>query len=394
MDDLMFERIDILRLSGVDSLLGLEFSDSGVKVVELAKRGNLLNKFKAAFSVRSSFEVNFNPADSLQSRAEALAGVLEQHNVKCRKGFATIPPEHVRVAEATLPPSADRPDEWITDHLDEILKLPIQPHEITFAYERLADDTEARLRIAFVRKEYLDGLLDVCKHAKVELTGMGLAGEGGVTGALPGIDKSNIGPATAAFRGFFPHTGKIDFLPKTMRESFETGTFSSLFQRTVITCGVLSIALLIIPFLGSQYLSIRETENEEKLLAMGRAYSEVQSLERQVEELRRQVSSEGRNFGRSDVTRLLHAMAKSAPEGLWFTSLTYSEEPSSNLTIRVLGYARAGTEISTFMKNLERNRISRNLRLVRSEHMNERSQAMVAKSVPRSFVLYEIIVDP
>jgi Tfp pilus assembly protein PilN len=387
----MTSTIDIARLAGVNSYLGLEFSDSGVRIVELMKHGSMLNRFKCRFTVRASESVVFSPEEDREARGNRIGLALEKQSIKTRRAIIGIPSSHTKTAEVALPASVENVDEWIVDHLDEVLRLPISLADIRFAYQLIQDRDARRARVAFVRKHHLDDLREICKHAGLEVAGIRLPASDRdvpqLVGSIHGLAEQDRLPALLALHGFFP--GSFDFLTGEERAAMEASKYKSLFQRTVIAAGSVLMFLLLIPFLAVQILNMREAAIEEQILAMGPAYSEIKLLEQQVETLRAQASQEAAGVNRSDVSRLSYGLAKSAPEGLWFLKVNVSES-----AVRIIGYARSSDQIATFMRNIQRDRVGTEVSLVRTEHSTERKLTMSVKNIPSTAVAFELKMTP
>lgn len=382
-------RVDIPRLAGVTSFLGLEFSDSVVRVTELVKHGSLLHRYKCRFTVRVSASAELPQERDLRKWGEIIGVLLEKNSVKTRRAVIGIAPSSGKFVDVTMPSTVENVDEWISDHVDEVLKLPIAPTDIRFAYQKHHDGGDGRICVAFVRKRHLDDLRAMCEQAGLDIVGIRVtpseSSQPELVQSINELTKEYHPAALLAVQGFFPESGSFDFLSGDEKASMETSMYKSLFQRTVVATGMLLVFLLLLPFVISQAIDFKEAAIEEHVLAMGPAYGEVKLLERQVENLRNQISRGQAGANRSDVSRFLYGLATSAPDGVWFSKLNVSESGA-----RVMGYARSSDQIASFMRSLEENRVTNHVSLVRTEHSAERRLTVSVKNVPPAVISFEL----
>jgi len=71
----VFKRIDLERLSGLTSVLGIDIDGDDAFVVELTRRGSVLSRYSGSFVSLRSLPVRF-PGLRLQAKGEAPEGSL------------------------------------------------------------------------------------------------------------------------------------------------------------------------------------------------------------------------------------------------------------------------------------------------------------------------------
>jgi hypothetical protein len=144
--------IDIQRLAGISTILGIDLTEQRAHVVELQKHGSLLNRFRATFRPLLSFTCDFSPNSSVAERAAILKRALAAHQVKTKFAVSGIQSIGVKVVTATIPAGTSNLDEWIREHRDKLLKLPVSAGQIIHAFEIIErSDSGIVVEITFLK---------------------------------------------------------------------------------------------------------------------------------------------------------------------------------------------------------------------------------------------------
>ena len=183
----ILKRIDLPRLSGINRLLGIHCTDDSVRVVELEKRGSFLNRFKAAFQPVCSFELALHENASTAERARDLVQALHRHGVRTRHAVVGIQSKGVKNVVASVQSSVKNLDEWIGEHHEKLLKLPLPLSEVSYAYEVLtSSDAGPTVEITFVRKTDIEDQVRFVELAGLQPLAVGAGTRDALT-ALVGV---------------------------------------------------------------------------------------------------------------------------------------------------------------------------------------------------------------
>lgn len=188
------KNIDILKLAGKRRVLGVDITDRRVRVVELESRGNPFNKFRSHFRAITSFCAEFNPDESLAVRANKLRDILRQKAIRTKLAVSSIQSLGVKSITTEIPSNVTNLSEWISEHSERLLKVPISSRDITFEYEILGKSENSRsVEVTFVRNSDLAEHKRFFKEAGLELSSLGAARRdsqnalwGEMTSASPG----------------------------------------------------------------------------------------------------------------------------------------------------------------------------------------------------------------
>src|SRR5947209_11484381 len=131
-------RIDLKKLAGLKHILGVDLIDSTVRIVELKNRGNALNKFKPVFEVVKYFSHELDPRASTQERADTLRAHLIAQKVASIFAVTSLQSFGTKITTAEVPNDIENIDEWLGEHSDKLLKLPVPQDQIIRQHEVLA----------------------------------------------------------------------------------------------------------------------------------------------------------------------------------------------------------------------------------------------------------------
>jgi len=101
-----------------------------------------------------------------------------------------------------------------------------------------------------------------------------------------GLESRFALAAGLAVRGFLPGIKSVEFLSQERAEKHKSTLARSLLNRTVLVCGVLTLLLLVLPFLASLYVEERTSELDEELARSGESSAQLTTLERRVSYLK------------------------------------------------------------------------------------------------------------
>ncbi len=179
-----FKNIDINRLAGVGTIIGVDRTAGRIRCVVLRRKGSPFNRFSAGFKVIDSFTVDSEPRATIERQAESLRADLAERKLKARYAVSTVRSMGVKVVTATVPRSVDDIGAWILERTDKLLRLPVPADQIVFRFEildRMADGT--LVEITFVRKNEIDEHTAFFSKAGLDLIALG-AGARDVSNAV------------------------------------------------------------------------------------------------------------------------------------------------------------------------------------------------------------------
>ncbi len=163
-------RLDLQRLSGIRRVMGIDLSESHARVVELERRGNPFDRFRAKFRPVSSFSCDLGSLSRPEERGLVLKEQLGARGVSCRLAVVGIHGRGVRTTIATVPPGTGDIHEWIREHEEKLLKLPVHTGEVSFRFTPLESSTQSpTVEITFVRRNELEAAALTVKSAGLEL---------------------------------------------------------------------------------------------------------------------------------------------------------------------------------------------------------------------------------
>jgi Tfp pilus assembly PilM family ATPase len=170
---MLFKALDLLRLAGIDTILGIDLTEHRARVVELQKRGPLFNRFRATFKPIQSFSCEFNPTAPLAERAAILKRSLAEHRITSRFAVSSIQTMGVKVVTATVPAGASKIDEWITEQRERLLKLPVSVGQIVHGFEILdQSESGSLIEVSFVRTSDVETYRGFYEQAGLTLLGL------------------------------------------------------------------------------------------------------------------------------------------------------------------------------------------------------------------------------
>lgn len=198
------EKINTLRLSGIQTILGVDIFKNRIRVAELKPHGGIVNKFRSTYTAVDSFSFDFQEGLSVSERGRFLGGELKKKGVKTRFCVSTIRSMNSRTVIADIPieasdgSSGDVIQSWIRENYEKLVRVPIPLDQLVFDYDIISADTSSvRCEISFVRVSERDEILELAKAAGLHLLTLGLGVRDSEIGFLVSGDDSRAG--TRAF---------------------------------------------------------------------------------------------------------------------------------------------------------------------------------------------------
>ncbi len=166
----VLDRLDLPFLAGVHSVLGFDDDGTTVRIVELQKHGNILNRHAPKYSVEHYLSHTFAVSSSKTERAEIVKNLLCEHAITAKYVVSSIQTAGLKIIEAQLPQGTENIDAWIEEHYERLIRLPIAFKDIRYSYEVRKESIE----IAFVRKSDINDHLAFLQEVGLEVIGLGV----------------------------------------------------------------------------------------------------------------------------------------------------------------------------------------------------------------------------
>jgi Tfp pilus assembly protein PilN len=160
-------RIDFSRLSGVRSVLGIALEPGGAHVVELKRRGNLLDSISGKIQAVKWFVCNFD-GKTIEESGNLLKNALVDYGI--HTAYAVISVKGARFVSAVIPPEVDNTPEWIEENTARLLHLPVAPSEIVSQIDIVGSDPSGkRALVTFLRKGEIENCTTLAGIAGIHL---------------------------------------------------------------------------------------------------------------------------------------------------------------------------------------------------------------------------------
>lgn len=168
------KKIDLQKLAGIKRILGVDLFDGGIRVVELEKKGNVFNRFTANYKVVQSFTHFFKEQKTSSDIGLEVKQMLAQHSVKTLFAVSSIRSGGVKTIVATIPADYKNIDEWIRDHYEKLLNIPLSLAALSYGYEILEkNEPNLVVEITFIRRKDIERYTDILKSAGLQLLTLG-----------------------------------------------------------------------------------------------------------------------------------------------------------------------------------------------------------------------------
>jgi hypothetical protein len=342
--------LDLHQLAGLSRILEIRPGESELHVTELTV-GPLLRKIGRTERKEWWSESLALPPDASSDEAgEALAGFLKDKTSKAKRARIVLGAQAIRTLRADLPEGDVRIPEWIEDHAESLLQLPVTAGSMTFDFRRIGEvEGTTAIEIAFARASEIDKALALCRAAGLSIESVS-------------ADCESDPPAS-----------QFEFLKSEQREEAETNLWRSLLQRAALASGVIVLALLLLHFGFAIYVESRTAEATESSLEIESSARDVAARDAQVRRLEEQLAGVRAGAHRSQLARSLHDIASSVTPGVRFHELHITSPASGAQVFTVKGSAGAHAHLAAWLAALDSVHFVRGATLVRSGRPEELS---------------------
>src|SRR5258707_5591551 len=163
-------QIDLQRLAGVRHVLGVDLTDARALIVELERGGNPWNRFRPKFTVKKSFTIDFDSSTSVAERAKILRACISKQNITTSFAVTSIQSLGIKILTTTIPSDAANIDEWIKEHFEKLIKLPLSSDQISYQYEILNSSASGTVAdITFLRNSDIEQCKQLFLQAALQL---------------------------------------------------------------------------------------------------------------------------------------------------------------------------------------------------------------------------------
>ncbi len=342
--------LDLHQLAGLSRILEIRPGENELHVTELSV-GPLLRK--AGRTERQEWwsdSLVLPPDASSDAAGDALAGLLKDKGSKATRASIILRGQSIRTLRADLPEGDVRIPEWIEDHAESLLQLPVTSGSMAFDFRRIGEvEGTTGIEIAFARAADTDKAVALCRAA--------------------GLSPESVS-ATCESE---PHERPFEFLKGKPCEEAETHLWRSLFQRAALASGMVILLLLLLHFGFAIYVESRTAEATESSLEIESSARDVAARDAQVRRLEEQLASVRAGAHRSQLARSLHDLASSVTSGVRFHELDITSPAAGAQVFTVKGSAGAHAHLAAWLAALDSVQFARGATLVRSGRTEELS---------------------
>lgn len=166
--------IDLQRWSGVTPILGIDLTDDRARVVVMERKGLWYRRYSSNFQIVDFFTCEFESNEQRQQKAEQLQRCLSEREIESPYTVSTLRSSAVKIITTLVPDGTENIREWIADHQDKLLRLPIASSELIVDFEIL-DRTENGIltEISFVRKNDVEEHVAFLEQCGIRLLSVG-----------------------------------------------------------------------------------------------------------------------------------------------------------------------------------------------------------------------------
>lgn len=163
-------RINLQKIAGLKTLIGLDINEQRVRAVELKILGGTVDKFNSRFTVSKYLTYDIVEGSSFESSAGAIKEELKRRGMRSHYAVAAIETGKVKVVRAEVPSDITNFDEWLQDNFDKLVRIPVPFQELAYQYETVkARPSNDNVEIAFVRTSDVDSIIQVVKSMGLDL---------------------------------------------------------------------------------------------------------------------------------------------------------------------------------------------------------------------------------
>lgn len=443
-------RMDLLRLAGIRTVLGVDVTENRARVVSLTRTGWSINKYSRNFQATGSLSVEFDAGMTVEEKGLRLRESLVSKGIHCRYAVGCVRSRGIKIVAASVPVETEDVSEWIRDNYEKLVKVPIPLESIVFRYEVLhLTESGRHVEVTFVRKDDIRTCEKLFVSAGLDLIALAAGPRDALNSFMIGdqlgkkqtfiyadeestvqieINEAKSGPLRAgtfrldtvgqgdvvsgkyadasaeafrpfglsssftlasglAIKGFLPEISPMNFLDEVKNAHFAASVHRSLIKRSTFAYATVLSILLAVPVIAGFALQSMKESLEEQLVESGPVYQHVSMLEQQVRFLEEGLSGKDAITTRSSVARTLQEVAFAAPESLWLARLRLERDTHGESTILLTGYTRSNELVAEFLRRLQAR--SRDVSLVRSGSAVS-TDTFLPSGVRSTFTVFEI----
>ncbi len=170
----LLSHLDLQRIAGISSILGIDLTEERARIVEVRKKGNILNRFKGRYEAVKSFSVEFPHGQTPEQKSKLIKTAFSEHGVTSKCAVSSIQSLGVKTVGTIIPPSTRDLAEWIKDNSERLLGLPIPANQVSHQWEVFeASEAGILAEITFARNAELEQLRRFIQSAGLRLIGIG-----------------------------------------------------------------------------------------------------------------------------------------------------------------------------------------------------------------------------
>jgi Tfp pilus assembly protein PilN len=197
-----FRNIDFQRLGGLSCTLGIDLTDDRAHIVELERRGNPFNRFNPAFVVKKSFTVTFDSSAGDAEKGERIRSSIIAHKVRTKFAVSSVQSLGVKTVAVTVPVEVSSIEEWVNEHFEKLIKLPLVLDQVSYQYEILRRSTDGSIaEISFIRRSDLNQHKEIYRRAGLELLTLGAGTRDAINGFLVSPEANRQGETRFVYVG-------------------------------------------------------------------------------------------------------------------------------------------------------------------------------------------------
>ncbi len=448
-------RMNLQKLAGLRSIIGLEITERHVRAVELKILGGNLDKFYSRFTAAKYLTFDIAGGLSVESSSAALKEELKRRGMRSHYAVAALHAGKVKTVRAEVPADVSDIGEWVQDNFEKLVRIPVPLDELAYRYEILQTGSAySTIEFFFVRNLEIESTIQFLKSLNLDPIALSVGvrdsanpllftdqygregrlsfvfdgddgaamfdlEDGRITGSysapsaaeLPAGERGNVLFAGAegmngcspfmpfgisgeytlaaglAVRGFLPELHPTDFLPSAEKRTVMERLSKGLFQRVVLACGGVLLAILLLQSIFTVFAGKMESEIDSEVLQLGTGSFELAILEKQNASMRNELAVIESDSARTNVASMLYNIAKITPEEVWLYKITLTKDsparrvpfaepyPSqgkdpfrgkSGAVFLISGYSNDSRRIAEFVRLFENEPELQNVRIVRS----------------------------
>lgn len=324
-------RINIHRLAGRPGVVEIDLGGAPIRVTELDGPSAV---YRTGGEVRRelwSARIEETPDNSPGEIGSRIRDILQGNDSRASRACVFLRPQALRIVRAEPPEGETRIKEWIEDHADTLLNLPVSARDIAMDYRQLSDDrTEGSIEVAFAKRQEIDRCVEICRSAGLEPASVTIK---------PDPDSS--------------HNQPFEFLPSEVRDADETRTYQSLTRRAGLLFGSLLLLFLAFDFAASWYLDTQAESLDESSHSTEYMVREVAALEEAVRDLGTKLATVRQGSNRTQRARTLHELARTVPRGVRLRKIDITEENTGRSLLQVEGEVASHAHLASYLAALD-----------------------------------------